>query len=223
MGNSAIDPPALDIRMQRFPYPGWLNDQFYRKAIVTFVTFILMLSFIYNYINTIVTITIEKEKQLKESLKIMGLPGWLQWVAWFLRSFIILLLVIILIVIMVKVNVQKAPIFTHSDGTVLFVFFVLFACSTITLSFLISVFFKNGASRFPIGIGANNRSNITANTAAGVGAGIFCLTCVPYCLHHFQSIKFSAGALLGSSLLANSGMCFGLLLIIKFEAIEEGI
>ncbi|KAJ3635396.1 hypothetical protein MTP99_008309 [Tenebrio molitor] len=204
MGNSAIDPPALDIRMQRFPYPGWLNDQFYRKAIVTFVTFILMLSFIYNYINTIVTITIEKEKQLKESLKIMGLPGWLQWVAWFLRSFIILLLVIILIVIMVKVNVPS-PIFTHSDGTVLFVFFVLFACSTITLSFLISVFFKN------------------ANTAAGVGAGIFCLTCVPYCLHEFQSIKFSAGALLGSSLLANSGMCFGLLLIIKFEAIEEGI
>jgi ATP-binding cassette subfamily A (ABC1) protein 3 len=148
MGNDSIDPPALDIKMQRFPYPRWLNDLFYTNEMVTLVTLMLMMSFIYNYINTIRAITTEKEKQLKESMKIMGLPGWLHWVAWFLRSFIILLLAIILIVIVVTVRGKKAPVFPHSDRTVLFFFFVLFACSTITFTFLISVFFTNGASRF---------------------------------------------------------------------------
>jgi ATP-binding cassette subfamily A (ABC1) protein 3 len=203
MGTSATDPPH--IKMQRFPYPRWLNDLFYANEMATMVTLMLMMSFMYNYINTIRAITTEKEKQLKESMKIMGLPGWLHWVAWFLRSFIILLLAIILIVIVVKVNVQKAPVFTHSDGTVLFIFFVLFACSTITFTFLISVFFTK------------------ANTAAAVGSLIFFLTYLPYSLQQQQSDELSAGAVLGSSLLANSGLSFGLSLILKFEAIEEGI
>jgi ATP-binding cassette subfamily A (ABC1) protein 3 len=165
----------------------------------------LMMSFMYNYINTIRAITTEKEKQLKESMKIMGLPGWLHWVAWFLRSFIILLLAIILIVIVVKAKGKKAPVFPHSDRTVLFIFFVLFACSTITFTFLISVFFTN------------------ANTAVAVGSLVFFLTYLPYSLQKQQSHELSAGAVLCSSLLANSGLCFGLLLILKFEAIEEGI
>ncbi|KAJ3635397.1 hypothetical protein MTP99_008310 [Tenebrio molitor] len=205
MGNDSIDPSALDIKMQRFPYPRWLNDLFYTKEMVTLVTLMLMMSFIYNYINTIRAITTEKEKQLKESMKIMGLPGWLHWVAWFLRSFIILLLAIILIVIMVKLKGKKAPVFPHSDRTVLFIFFVLFACSTITFTFLISVFFTN------------------ANTAVAVGSLVFFLTYLPYSLQKQQSHELSAGAVLCSSLLANSGLCFGLLLILKFEAIEEGI
>jgi ATP-binding cassette subfamily A (ABC1) protein 3 len=148
MGYGSIDAPAPDIKMQRFPYPGWLDDQFYGSGMSTMVTMMIMISFMYNYINTIRAITNEKEKQLKESMKIMGLPGWLHWVAWFLRSFIILLLAIILIVIVVKLNVANAAVFTHSDGTVLFIFFLLFACSTITFTFLISVFFTKGAFSF---------------------------------------------------------------------------
>lgn len=77
-------------------------------------------------------------------MKIMGLPGWLHWVAWFLRSFIILLIAIILITIILKVNFNKNPVFVKSDGSVLFVFLILFACSTITFTFLISVFFSKG-------------------------------------------------------------------------------
>jgi ATP-binding cassette subfamily A (ABC1) protein 3 len=205
MGYGSIDAPAPDIKMQRFPYPGWLDDRFYGSGMSTMVTMMIMISFMYNYINTIRAITNEKEKQLKESMKIMGLPGWLHWVAWFLRSFIILLLAIILIVIVVKLNVANAAVFTHSDGTVLFIFFLLFACSTITFTFLISVFFTK------------------ANTAAAVGSLIFFITYLPYTLQQQQSDELSAGAVLGSSLLANSGLSFGLSLILKFEAIEEGI
>jgi uncharacterized membrane protein len=70
---------------------------------------------------------------------------------------------------------------------------------------------------------SNNCWNITANTAAAVGSLIFFITYLPYTLQQQQSDELSAGAVLGSSLLANSGLSFGLSLILKFEAIEEGI
>jgi ATP-binding cassette subfamily A (ABC1) protein 3 len=77
-------------------------------------------------------------------MKIMGLPGWLHWVGWFSRSFILLLLPIIFIVVMLKVNPGTLAVFSHSDFSVLFIFLLLFASSTITFTFLVSVFFSKG-------------------------------------------------------------------------------
>jgi ATP-binding cassette subfamily A (ABC1) protein 3 len=77
-------------------------------------------------------------------MKIMGLPGWLHWVGWFSRSFILLLLAIIFIVVILKVNPGTSAVFPHSDCSVLFFFFALFASSTISFTFLISVFFSKG-------------------------------------------------------------------------------
>lgn len=134
--------------MNRFPYPEWLDDLFYANQMETMVTLMIMISFMYNYVNTIRAITIEKEKQLKESMKIMGLPGWLHWVAWFLRSFIILLLAIILIIIVLTVKIGNAPVFTNTDPSVLLIFFLLFSASTITFTFFISVWFSKGKIRW---------------------------------------------------------------------------
>ncbi|RZB38621.1 ATP-binding cassette sub-family A member 3-like, partial [Asbolus verrucosus] len=194
-----------EILLNRYPYPSYLNDTFYSSAMETMVSLLIMLSFMYNYINTIRAITTEKEKQLKESMKIMGLPNWLHWLAWFLRTFIIFLIAIILIIIIVKINFQKSAVFAHSDGSVLFIFFLLFSCCTITFSFLMSVFFSK------------------ANTAAAVGSLVFFLTYLPYSLQIQQYDTLTLGAKLGSSLLANSGLSFGISLILKFEGIEEGI
>lgn len=77
-------------------------------------------------------------------MKIMGLPGWLHWLAWFLRTFVILFIVVILMVVTVKVNFNYLPVFNRSDGTLIFVFLLIYACSSITFSFMISVFFSKG-------------------------------------------------------------------------------
>ncbi|XP_064211531.1 phospholipid-transporting ATPase ABCA3 isoform X2 [Tribolium castaneum] len=204
INNGENIPLNTEVVMQRFPYPEWLNDAFYLDQMETMVSLMIMMSFMFNYVNAIRAITTEKEKQLKESMKVMGLPGWLHWMAWFLRSFVILLIAIILITIVLKVNFQKNAVFVHSDGTVLFVFFILFACSTITFTFLISVFFSK------------------ANTATAVGSLVFFLTYLPYTLQQQQGDIVSLGSALSSSLLANSGLSFAISVILKFEAIEEG-
>lgn len=40
---------------------------------------------------------------VQESMKMMGLPNWLHWTAWFVQSFLLLLISIILMTIFLKV------------------------------------------------------------------------------------------------------------------------
>jgi ATP-binding cassette subfamily A (ABC1) protein 3 len=191
MNDGEIVPPKLTIQMQRFPYPLWVNDLFYISQMETMVSILIMISFLYNYINIIRAITTEKEKQLKESMKIMGLPGWLHWLAWFLQSFIILLLALILIEILLKINIGKAVVFPHSNGGVLFVFFVLFACNTITFAFLVSVFFSKGEVKtdFVKGVLTRRISQLTQLLLWDVSS-IFSPTCPTHCNEDHLLVQF---------------------------------
>lgn len=68
----AQDIPELSLR--KLPYPSYVND-----IIGFFFQFIFpllfLIAFLYNCINIVKYISIEKEFQLKESMKIMGLPS----------------------------------------------------------------------------------------------------------------------------------------------------
>lgn len=57
---------------QKFPYPPFVSDSLLQTLYRVFSLFIL-LSFVYPCINIIKFITAEKEHQLKEAMKIMGL------------------------------------------------------------------------------------------------------------------------------------------------------
>jgi hypothetical protein len=57
---------------QKFPYPPFVFD-ILLQGLQTLVSLFILLSFVYPCINIIKYITTEKEKQLKEAMKIMGL------------------------------------------------------------------------------------------------------------------------------------------------------
>lgn len=83
----------------------------------------------------------------QEAMKIMGLPSWLHWLAWFLKSFSYLMISIILIIILLKVRWYKNTeytVFTYASPAVLFIFLMFYICATITFCFAISVFFSKG-------------------------------------------------------------------------------
>jgi ATP-binding cassette subfamily A (ABC1) protein 3 len=75
-GKQAV--PIDDIELVRMPYPKYIDDVFL-VALQNFLPLILVFSFIYSVINITKSIAHEKEKRLKESMKIMGLPNWLHW------------------------------------------------------------------------------------------------------------------------------------------------
>lgn len=111
-----------DIKMQRYPYPPHILDVLL-QGLETIVSFFILLSYIYPCINTVRFIAIEKERQLKETMKIMGLPSWLHWTTWFVRTMIVMILSIILIVILLKVRFQSISICDASFSDKIFVIF----------------------------------------------------------------------------------------------------
>ncbi|XP_076264015.1 ATP binding cassette subfamily A member 3 isoform X2 [Rhynchophorus ferrugineus] len=202
------DVPKLPfIYMNRFPYANWQDDPLL-TPLKSFVGIIFMLSFVYTCINTVKAITAEKEKQLKEAMKIMGLPNWLHWTAWFLKTFSYLIVSIILMVIMLKVRWYKNTdftVFTYANPMVILLFLFFYICATITFCFCISVFFSK------------------ANTAATIAGLAWFLSYAPYGFMQQNYEFLSLSTKLGTSLGANTAMAFGFQLILMFEGTGEGV
>jgi ATP-binding cassette subfamily A (ABC1) protein 3 len=78
----------------------------------------------------------------------MGLPNWLHWSAWFFKSYLFILISLIFITAILKIkwypDNPELAVLTYMDGTVLFVFFLIYAFSMVTLSFFVSTLFSTG-------------------------------------------------------------------------------
>ncbi|KAJ8922450.1 hypothetical protein NQ315_004397 [Exocentrus adspersus] len=200
------NPPPV-ISMRRYPYPAWSEDVLL-TPLKSMLSMIMMLSFVYTCINTVKSITTEKEKQLKESMKIMGLSNWLHWTAWFLKTFIFLLLSAILIVVLLKVRWYpntEYTVFTHADPFVMLLFLVFYICATITFCFAISVFFSK------------------ANTAATVAGLMWFMSYAPFLFLQDRYDSLGLSTKLLASLGSNSAMAFGFQMMLMFEGTSEGV
>lgn len=137
----------------------------------------------------------------------MGLPNWLHWSAWFVKTFIFCFISIILIVILLKVQWlpgSNVSVFTKSNGAVILVFLCLYMCTTITFCFMISSFFSR------------------ANTAATI-AGLFWF--VSYTPFLFLQPKYNLLSLSDKLFMcvgSNTAMAFGFQFMLMFEGTGEG-
>lgn len=140
-------------------------------------------------------------------MKIMGLPNWMHWTAWFLKSFIFLLMSMLLLTFLLKVpwySDTAYSIFTHSDASVLLAFFLLYCCAIITFCFAVSVFFSK------------------ANTAAAAAGLLWFLLYCPYLFLQEFYEETSFATKMGSSLGCNTAMAYGVQLILMFENANQG-
>lgn len=197
-----VDIPNLFI--QRFPYPAYVND------IVGFIMefafpFLFLMAFLYNCINNIKYITIEKELQLKESMKIMGLPSYMHWIAWFTKCMLFQVVIISVLTVMFKIQLTKGlAVFTHSNWLIVWLFLFLYAMAAVTYSFMFSTFFSK------------------ANIASIIGAIMWFVLLIPYnVLSQNNNVQLSAK--LGSSLLCNSAMGFGFSVLAQYETAGAGV
>nr|XP_022911475.1 ATP-binding cassette sub-family A member 3-like isoform X1 [Onthophagus taurus] len=205
--NEISDNTLPTVMMERFPYPSWISDPLL-QALQNFVGIIVMLSFVYSCINTVKVITDEKEKQLKEAMKIIGIPSWMHWTAWFLKILTFLSISITLMVILAKVSWRtdaQYNVFSLTKPMVLFLFLLLYVFAIITFCFLVSVFFTK------------------ANTAAAVAGLVWFLSYCPYLFLHDHYNELSLLVKLGAMLGFNTAMAYGFQLIIMFEGSGEGL
>nr|CAI5846703.1 unnamed protein product [Callosobruchus analis] len=191
------------IYMQRFPHFEWYDDLLMEVLKLVMGVF-MILSFLYPCINTVKMITIEKEKQLKESMKIMGLPNWLHWTSWFIKYFIYMFIAISLMLIILKIPwFSKYSVFTYSDPSVLLLFLIFYITSTITFSFIFCTLFSKA-----------NRATMVAGVA-------WTLTIIPYAVY-LQMDNPGLVTKIFMSLCSNSAMSFAFEIIFTHEGVGEG-
>eukprot|EP00051_Salpingoeca_urceolata_P022285 m.359766 g.359766 ORF g.359766 m.359766 type:complete len:1971 (+) comp19951_c3_seq13:616-6528(+) len=149
--------PQTVVRVKAMPFPEYEDDGFIFAIRIMF-PLILILSFLYSALSIVKSIVLEKEKRLKEALRMMGVSNTIIWAAWFVKSLLFLFLSIIIIIVIFAIgNILK-----YSSNVVVFIFLMLYAISTIAYCFLISTLFTKAS---------------TAASAAGI---LFFLGYVPY-------------------------------------------
>jgi ATP-binding cassette subfamily A (ABC1) protein 3 len=132
----------LDLTAQRFPYPPFIKDVFF-VALQFLFPFILMFSFIYPAVNQTKNLVLEKERRLKESMKMMGLKDWLHWFAWFLKSLLWLAISVAIITCFLCVKIKDGVgILNKSDWSLVYFFFIMYSIATISFCFMLSTIFS---------------------------------------------------------------------------------
>lgn len=84
------------IFVQKFPKIARTGNVFI-DILPILIPIFFLISFNYAFINSVRYIANEKEKQLKEAMKIMGLATWMQHLSWFIRTMTMLLIPIAII------------------------------------------------------------------------------------------------------------------------------
>ncbi|KAL9951119.1 hypothetical protein ACROYT_G043723 [Oculina patagonica] len=196
MLNDTITEPG--VYLQEFPYPCYIEDKFVRYIGGTMPLF-MTLAWIFSVAMIIKGVVYEKERRLKEVMKVMGLGNAVHWVAWFINSSALMVITISLLVAVLK----GGKILWHSNPLVIFLFLLVFMIATIMLCFLISVFFAR------------------ANLAAACGGIIFFVTYLPYVLVRWYEQFMTTGQKAVASLLSTTsfGVCCSYLA--RYE--EQGV
>ncbi|XP_076468710.1 phospholipid-transporting ATPase ABCA3-like [Babylonia areolata] len=128
------------LYVRRMPYPPYNENTVIKVMGDSFPT-ILMLSFIFSVIIMSKNIVEEKEKQLKESMKLMGMSSAAHWTSWFLLFFFYLFIASALYTIFLSVKLGSSqPLLVYSDPSLIFFFLVLYSISIIAFTFLVSTF-----------------------------------------------------------------------------------
>lgn len=194
-----------DLFMNRFPFPEYVNDLL-GIALEFTIPIIFMVAFLYSAINNIKYVALERELQLKEAMKIMGLPGYMHWIAWFAKCMTFQIIIISAVTGLVKIPFSGGlSVFTHTDWSVLWVFFLLYATAGVTFSFMMSTLFAK------------------ANTCSIVGAIVWLLSLQAYSIVNFNYSSVSLAGKLATCLLVNSGMGFGFKVLGRFESALVGV
>uniref|UniRef100_A0A3Q3B3I0 ATP-binding cassette, sub-family A (ABC1), member 3b n=1 Tax=Kryptolebias marmoratus TaxID=37003 RepID=A0A3Q3B3I0_KRYMA len=193
------------VVLSRFPYPPFIYDVFI-LAIQNQLPLLLVLSFTYTSLNIARAVVQEKERKLKEYMRMMGLSNWLHWSAWFLMFFLFLSISVFFVTLLLCIKVSpNGAVLTRSDPTLVFVFLLVFTVATISFSFMISAFFSK------------------ANVAAAAGGFIYFFSYLPYLFLWPRYDLLTHAQKVSACLISNVGMAMGAQLIGMFEGKGTGI
>ncbi|KAK3930971.1 ATP-binding cassette sub-family A member 12 [Frankliniella fusca] len=186
--------------LKQYPYPQYIYDQFIKAISNTFPMF-MVLAWVFTSALVVKSIVYEKEQRIKETLGVMGLSNGVHWAGWFLDTFAVMFVSLTCL----SLILVYGKVIERASFSVVWVFLLSFSVATISLSFLISVFFS--------------RANVAA-AAAGI---IYFTTYMPYPLIVRFSDMIPYSGFLGVSLVSNIAFGLGANVFASYELTGEGV
>lgn len=189
-----------NIFMQRHPRPSWKRREMFGsdKTLLNVVIF-MFLSFVFPFVGVIKLVAHEKETHVKQALEIAGVPNWMLWVSYFIRS--LCLFLFCFLILLFALNIPRGQsLIAFSDNLVILTFFFCFSSASITLAFLISVMHSSTVQ------------------AATLGAILWFLSFIPF----YQVRKDIFGGVI-AWIFAPLAFFHGFDIIFAFELTKEGV
>ncbi|KAL3853548.1 hypothetical protein ACJMK2_017083 [Sinanodonta woodiana] len=204
LNGSANFTKDFDVMLKRMPYPAYTDDPIV-AILQSNLPLFIVISFLLNALQISKNIAYEKEKLLKESMKMMGLSTAIYWLSWFVKCLIYLAVAMFFYTLLLSVKFsEKGKVLTFTDPTLFYVFLFCYGLSVVAFSFMVSTFFKK------------------ANTASMTAGILFFLTfCMFYILDRYYS-TMTKSQKLAACLMSNIAMAFGVKAIAIYEGIGSG-
>ncbi|EPY85511.1 hypothetical protein CB1_000372021, partial [Camelus ferus] len=211
-GRDALEPGT---QAQAMPYPCHSSDLFLNN-VGFFFPLIMMLTWMVSVASVVRKLVYEREVQLEEYVRIMGVHPAMPFLAWFVENMAVLSLSSAALAVVLKAS----GIFTHSNAFIVFLFLLDFGVSVVMLSFFLSAFFSQ------------------ANTAALCTGLVYMISFLPYIvllvLHNqlsvaVQTLLTLTGCFLfsppicGQCLLSTTAFGQGVFFVTFLEGQETGI
>lgn len=196
-----VSSPVLP-RLKPLSFPSYRFTRFI-NALGNAFPLMIVLSFIFTAANIIRELTFEKEKRLREAMRILGVSDKLHWLAHFIWQFVFLFFTsIVIAAILVGGKVVENSTFGFT-----LLFFLVFGLSVILFCFAMSSFFS------------------TASVATAFGTLLFFLFFVPFLFVMRPDIyaSLSRGAMVGMCLLPQTCMGLGTRIWVNKEASGIGM
>lgn len=134
---------VLDVETEMFPKTEYPPNIQYLQSIIS-IYLVLAFSPMVNFL--MVNLVTEKEKKIKEGMKMMGLSDSAFWLSWFITYGIIMLATVLFTSI-----ISVLAIFQHSNFLVLFLMYLGYGLSVISFSFMLTPFFSKALVAGAIG------------------------------------------------------------------------
>ncbi len=135
------------------PYPSYLFS-FLEIFIDTILPLFTVLSFAFIVPPLLKRIVQDKQSGVKELMKMMGLPNWMNWLNYFMDALISCAASILIITILICVvwDSDKGSVLNYSNPVVIFIFFLLYAMSLVVFLFALSALFNSRKSGLKIAL-----------------------------------------------------------------------
>ncbi|XP_034521222.1 ATP-binding cassette sub-family A member 13 isoform X2 [Ailuropoda melanoleuca] len=196
-GKEAVEPAA---QTQAIPYPCHTRDLFLNN-VGFFFPLIMMLMWMVSVASMVRKLVYEREIQIEEYMRTMGVHPTVFFLAWFLENMAMLALSSAALAVILKAS----GIFAHSNACLIFLFLLDFAVSVVMLSYFLSAFFSR------------------ANTAALCTSLVYMISFLPYIvllvLHNQLSVVVQTFLCLLSTTAFGQGVFF----VTFLEGQEAGV